>query len=168
MTQMVPGEIIVHKDGRDLFLATGEGLIEITANRVSILTDLAVQPTVLTKPKPKKRGCVRRPGYEKNSRTRKSRPSMPPWPALLRNYTSSAANAGDRLGGSPHSASVRAYQDRRISCSYPLSAARRVGNERYSDLRRRRSAHCLHSVSRPAAIKSTPRACSVSITSTVA
>ena len=42
MTQMVPGEIIVRKDGRDLFLATGEGLIEITANRVSILTDLAV------------------------------------------------------------------------------------------------------------------------------
>src|SRR5437588_9402014 len=41
-TQMVPGEIIAHKDGRDLFLATGEGLIEVTANRVSVLTDLAV------------------------------------------------------------------------------------------------------------------------------
>ena len=24
MTQMVPGELIVHKDGRDLFIATGE------------------------------------------------------------------------------------------------------------------------------------------------
>lgn len=43
MTQMAPGEIIVHKDGRDLFLATGEGLIEISASRVSILTDLAIQ-----------------------------------------------------------------------------------------------------------------------------
>jgi F-type H+-transporting ATPase subunit epsilon len=43
MTQMVPGEIIVHKDGRDVFLATGEGLIDITARRVSVLTDLAVQ-----------------------------------------------------------------------------------------------------------------------------
>ena len=42
MTQMVPGEIIVRKDGRDMFLATGEGLIEVTANRVSVLTDLAV------------------------------------------------------------------------------------------------------------------------------
>ena len=41
-TQMVPGEIIARKDGRDLFLATGEGLIEVTANRVSVLTDLAV------------------------------------------------------------------------------------------------------------------------------
>lgn len=42
ITQLVPGEMIVHKDGRDLFIATGEGLIEITASRVSILTDLAV------------------------------------------------------------------------------------------------------------------------------
>ncbi len=43
MTQMVPGEIIVRRDGRDLFIATGEGLIEVTADRVSVLTDLAVE-----------------------------------------------------------------------------------------------------------------------------
>ena len=42
MTQMVPGEIIVHKNGHDLFIASGEGLIEVTADRVSVLTDLAV------------------------------------------------------------------------------------------------------------------------------
>ncbi len=42
MTQMVPGEIIVRKDGRDTFIATGEGLIEVTGSRVSVLTDLAV------------------------------------------------------------------------------------------------------------------------------
>ena len=42
ITQMVPGEIIVHKNGRDLFIASGEGLIEVTASRVSVLTDLAV------------------------------------------------------------------------------------------------------------------------------
>ncbi len=41
-TQMEPGEIIVRKDGRDVFLATGEGLIEVTRRRVSILTDVAV------------------------------------------------------------------------------------------------------------------------------
>jgi F-type H+-transporting ATPase subunit epsilon len=39
---MVPGEIIVNKGGHDLFIATGEGLIEVTANRVSVLTDLAI------------------------------------------------------------------------------------------------------------------------------
>ena len=42
MTQMVPGEIIVRKDGHDYFLAVGEGLVEITADHVSILTDLAI------------------------------------------------------------------------------------------------------------------------------
>jgi F-type H+-transporting ATPase subunit epsilon len=42
MTQMVPGEIIVQKDGKETFIAAGGGLIEVTATRVSILTDLAV------------------------------------------------------------------------------------------------------------------------------
>jgi F-type H+-transporting ATPase subunit epsilon len=32
----------VRKDGRDVFVATGEGLIEVTGNRVAILTDLAI------------------------------------------------------------------------------------------------------------------------------
>jgi len=43
ISQMVPGEMIVRKDGRDSFVATGEGLIEVTARRVAILTDLAVR-----------------------------------------------------------------------------------------------------------------------------
>ena len=42
MTQMTPGEIIVVKDGHETYLATGEGLIDITGDRVSVLTDLAV------------------------------------------------------------------------------------------------------------------------------
>jgi len=42
ITHIVPGEMIVRKDGRDLFMATGEGLIEVTAKRVAILTDLAI------------------------------------------------------------------------------------------------------------------------------
>jgi F-type H+-transporting ATPase subunit epsilon len=42
MTQMTPGEIIVHQGGHDRFIAAGEGLVEVTANRVAILTDLAV------------------------------------------------------------------------------------------------------------------------------
>jgi F-type H+-transporting ATPase subunit epsilon len=42
MTPMVPGEMIVRKDGRDTFLAIGEGLVEITADRMSIVTDMAV------------------------------------------------------------------------------------------------------------------------------
>ena len=42
MTQVVPGEIIVRKDGHDHFLAIGEGLAEITGDHVSVLTDMAV------------------------------------------------------------------------------------------------------------------------------
>src|SRR5262245_12130306 len=42
MTQLAPGEMVVHKDGHDEFLAVGEGLVEITADRVAILTDMAV------------------------------------------------------------------------------------------------------------------------------
>jgi F-type H+-transporting ATPase subunit epsilon len=42
MTQLVPGEMIVQKGGRDQFLAVGEGLVEITGDRVSIATDMAV------------------------------------------------------------------------------------------------------------------------------
>jgi len=42
MTQMVPGEIIVRKEGHDYFLAVGEGLVEIMGDHVDILTDLAI------------------------------------------------------------------------------------------------------------------------------
>ena len=43
ITQVVPGEIIVTKDGADSALAVGEGLIEVTPTRVSILTDMAIR-----------------------------------------------------------------------------------------------------------------------------
>jgi F-type H+-transporting ATPase subunit epsilon len=42
MTQMVPGEMIVRKSGQDRFLAVGEGFVEITGDKVAILTDMAV------------------------------------------------------------------------------------------------------------------------------
>ena len=42
MSQMVPGEIIVHKDGQEYFLAVGEGLIEVTGDHVALLTDMAI------------------------------------------------------------------------------------------------------------------------------
>ncbi len=43
MTQIVPGEIAVRKDGQDTFLAVGEGFVEITAERVAVLTDMAIR-----------------------------------------------------------------------------------------------------------------------------
>ena len=43
MTQLVSGEIIARKDGRDHFLAVGEGFVEITGERVAIMTDMAIK-----------------------------------------------------------------------------------------------------------------------------
>ncbi len=42
MTQLVPGEMIVRQNGQDHFLAVGQGLVEVTGERVSILTDMAI------------------------------------------------------------------------------------------------------------------------------
>jgi F-type H+-transporting ATPase subunit epsilon len=43
LTQVAAGEIIVRKDGRDYFLAVGEGFVEITGDHVAIMTDMAVK-----------------------------------------------------------------------------------------------------------------------------
>jgi F-type H+-transporting ATPase subunit epsilon len=43
MTQMLPGEMKVRKDGREQFLAVGEGLVEVTGDRVAIATDMAIE-----------------------------------------------------------------------------------------------------------------------------
>lgn len=42
ITQLVPGEVIVRKQGQDSFLAVGEGLVEVTNDRLSIVTNMAV------------------------------------------------------------------------------------------------------------------------------
>jgi F-type H+-transporting ATPase subunit epsilon len=42
ITQLVPGELIVHQSGHDEFMAVGEGLVEVTNERVSIVTNMAV------------------------------------------------------------------------------------------------------------------------------
>ena len=42
MTRIVPGEIAVRRDGREEFIAVGEGLVEITTQQVAIVTDMAI------------------------------------------------------------------------------------------------------------------------------
>lgn len=42
MTQMLSGEMMVRKDGRDQFLAVGEGMVEVTNDSVAIATDMAI------------------------------------------------------------------------------------------------------------------------------
>jgi len=43
LTTLRPGELRVLKDGRESFLAVGEGFVEITSTSVSVLTDLALE-----------------------------------------------------------------------------------------------------------------------------
>jgi F-type H+-transporting ATPase subunit epsilon len=43
MTQLVSGALGVRKGGQDFFLAVGEGFVEVTGERVSILTDMAIK-----------------------------------------------------------------------------------------------------------------------------
>ena len=42
MTQIVPGEMIVIRDGHEELLAVGEGLAVVTGTHVSVLTDMAI------------------------------------------------------------------------------------------------------------------------------
>jgi F-type H+-transporting ATPase subunit epsilon len=43
MTQLVAGEITVRKEGKNIFLAVGDGFVQITGKRVAILTDMAIK-----------------------------------------------------------------------------------------------------------------------------
>lgn len=43
MTQIVAGEVSVRKGGQDYFLAVGEGFVQITGDRVAVLTDMAIK-----------------------------------------------------------------------------------------------------------------------------
>ena len=43
MTQLVAGEIIVRKENENIYLAVGDGFVQITGQRVAILTDMAIK-----------------------------------------------------------------------------------------------------------------------------
>lgn len=42
MTLLNPGELRVLKDGQELRLAVGEGFVEVTPDKVAVLTDMAI------------------------------------------------------------------------------------------------------------------------------
>jgi F-type H+-transporting ATPase subunit epsilon len=43
MTQVMAGEVVARKGGQDQFLAVGEGFVEITGERVAVMTDMAIK-----------------------------------------------------------------------------------------------------------------------------
>ena len=42
MTQLIAGEIVVRRNNEDFYLAVGDGFVEVTPDRVAVLTDMAV------------------------------------------------------------------------------------------------------------------------------
>src|SRR5277367_816388 len=49
MTQLVPGELIIRRAGHTEFMAVGEGLVEVRSDRVSILTNMAIEADKIDK-----------------------------------------------------------------------------------------------------------------------
>ncbi len=47
LTTLNPGELRVLKAGKEMFLAIGEGFVEVTGTRVSVLTDMALDVTAI-------------------------------------------------------------------------------------------------------------------------
>jgi F-type H+-transporting ATPase subunit epsilon len=45
MTQLVAGEIIAKKGSETIFLAVGEGFVQVTGDRIAILSDMAINAT---------------------------------------------------------------------------------------------------------------------------
>src|SRR5580704_9095806 len=43
MTQIAAGEIAVRQGGKDFYLAVGGGFVEITGDRVAVMTDMAIK-----------------------------------------------------------------------------------------------------------------------------
>ena len=43
MTQLVAGEIVVRKEAQNIYIAVGDGFVQITGKRVAILTDMAIK-----------------------------------------------------------------------------------------------------------------------------
>jgi len=43
MTQLVAGEVVARKGQDTIFLAVGDGFLQVTGDRVSVLTDMAIE-----------------------------------------------------------------------------------------------------------------------------
>lgn len=43
MTQLAAGEITARQNGQNIFLAVGDGFVQVTGEKVSVLTDMAIK-----------------------------------------------------------------------------------------------------------------------------
>ncbi|MEI9865597.1 MAG: ATP synthase F1 subunit epsilon [Limisphaerales bacterium] len=95
MTQLVAGEIMARKDGQNIFLAVGDGFVQVTGERVAVLTDMAIKAMILTKRRPRKPVNAPRPVLRKRLPTPKPLPPVPRSRILWRSLKSNAAPTGN-------------------------------------------------------------------------
>jgi F-type H+-transporting ATPase subunit epsilon len=81
MTQIVPGEITDRTSRGDRYLAVGEGLVEVTADRVTVVTDMAVAVDKIDEASRRRRPPANGPPRASATRspTKKSRRSTSRW-----------------------------------------------------------------------------------------
>ena len=77
MTQLVAGEIIAQKGEKTIFLAVGDGFVQVTGDRVAILTDMAIKADNIDEAKAEEARDWPRPGSPKKSPTKKPRTFKP-------------------------------------------------------------------------------------------
>src|ERR1035441_4792930 len=58
MTQLVAGEIIVRKEAQNIFIAVGDGFVQVTGKRVAILTDMAIKADDIDEAKADRKSVV--------------------------------------------------------------------------------------------------------------
>ena len=73
LTTLKPGELRVMKDGRETAMAVGEGFVEIKADAVSVLTDMALGIREDRRRRGRSRCRARESGDERRSWERRSR-----------------------------------------------------------------------------------------------
>ncbi len=98
MTQLVAGEIIAQKGKDTIFLAVGDGFVQVTGDRVAILTDMAIEADNIDEAKAEEARQLAEGGSPKKSPTRKPRTFRPRSPTPRRSSRSSGCgrNSGRR------------------------------------------------------------------------
>jgi len=73
MTQLVAGEIVAQKGRETIFLAVGDGFVQVTGDRVAILTDMAIRADDIDEAKAEEAASAPKCASLKKSPTKKVR-----------------------------------------------------------------------------------------------
>ena len=77
MAQVVAGEVLARKNGQNYFLAIGEGFVQITGDRVAIMTDMAIKAENIDEAKAEEARRRAEARLSENSTMKKPRTSPP-------------------------------------------------------------------------------------------